>query len=193
MKQKQSRTEKKKASNTAPTARSVRWASVKAIALFALYALVLFGLIYTPFAKRVAVDPLTDFVARSAGWLFHLFGADVSGAGTTVTVNGVSLSIAFGCNGVEALAIYIAALLAAPFSWRSKGWGLLVGIVGNFIINQIRVMGLFLAAMIGPQEFEYAHKIVGQTFVIVLSMGLFLWWGSRYGQGGKAKTKPVLA
>jgi len=193
MKKRKSEKARKQAVTKTPSAPRVHWASLKAIGLFVLYSAIGFWLLYNPFVIRNFSDPFTDFVARTAGWLFRIFGADTSGSGTVLSVGGTSFSIAFGCNGLEALAIYVAAMLASPFYWKSKIWGLLVGFVGNFIINQIRIIGLFLAAMIGEQQFEYAHTIIGQTFVIVLTMALFLWWGNRYGQRKKAKAKPVLA
>ncbi len=177
----------------APGTFQVYRASAVAIGLFILYAAIGFWLLYNPFVARNFSEPFTGFVAGTAGWLFRIFGADTAGSGTVLSVGGTSFSIAFGCNGLEALVIYIAALLSSPFTWKSKIGGLVVGFVGNYIINQIRIIGLFLAAMIGDQEFQYAHTIVGQTFVIVLTMAIFLWWGSRYGQRKKARSRAVLA
>lgn len=176
----------------APGMFQVYRASIIAVGLFILYAAIGFWLLYNPFVIRNFSDPFTGFVASTAGWLFRIFGADTTGSGTVLSVGRTSFSIAFGCNGLEALAIYIAALLAAPFTWKSKIGGLVVGFVGNYLINQIRIIGLFLAAMIGDQEFQYAHTIIGQTFVIVLTMALFLWWGNRYGQRKKARSRAVL-
>ena len=183
----------KRETKKAPGMFQVYRASAVAIGLFIMYAAIGFWLLSTQFVARNFHEPLTGFVARTAGWLFRLFGADTAGSGTVLSVGGTSFSIAFGCNGLVALVIYIAALLASPFTWKSKIGGLVVGFIGNYIINQIRIIGLFLAAMIGEQQFQYAHTIIGQTFVIVLTMALFLWWGNRYGQREKAKTKPVLA
>jgi exosortase/archaeosortase family protein len=176
-----------------PGGSRIHWASLKAVGLFALYSAVGFFLIYNERAGEYVVAPFTDVVARAAGLIFHVFGADVAGQGSTLTVGDTSLVIAFGCNGIEALVIYIAALLASPFPWSRKPWGLLVGVVGNFIINQVRIIGIFLAAGISRQAFAYTHEIIGQTFVIVLTMALFLWWGSRYGRRQKGTSGPVLA
>ena len=193
MKKRKSGKPRKQAVTKTPSVRRVHWASLKAIGLFGLYSGIGFWLLFNPSVNRGFVEPYTDFVARSTGWIFRVFGADAFASGTVLTLGGTSFSIAFGCNGLEALAIYMAAMLASPFYWKSKITGLIVGFAGNFIINQIRIIGLFLAAMIGEQQFEYAHTIIGQTFVIVLTMALFLWWGHRYGQRKKTKPKPVLA
>jgi len=183
----------KKSVKKRPGVSRIHWASLKAVGLFALYSALGFFLLYNQTAGHYVVAPFTDFVARFTGWVFQIFGADVARQGSTLSVGETSLMIAFGCNGMEALVIYVAALLASPFPWKRKPWGLLVGLVGNFLINQIRIIGIFLAAGIGKNAFAYAHEIIGQTFVIVLTMALFLWWGNRYGRRQEAETRPLLA
>ena len=107
--------------------------------------------------------------------------------GKTVTINDTTLSIATGCNGVEAIALYFAAVLALPARWRRRLVGLAIGIVGIFIINQIRVVGLFLVAMFQPDILPHAHNYAGQTFVIVMGMALWFLWAERYADFRPAK------
>ena len=70
------------------------------------------------------------------------------------------------------MALYFAAVFALPTGWRRRLLGVAIGIVGIFIINQVRVVGLFLVAMFKPDILPYAHHYAGQTFVIVMGMAL---------------------
>ncbi len=57
---------------------------------------------------------------------------------------------------------------------------LAIGIVGIFIVNQVRVAGLFLVAMFKPDMLPEAHNYAGQTFVIVMGMALLFFWAEKY-------------
>ena len=118
-----------------------------------------------------------SFVATA---IFKLFGQAASQTGPVVTVGGTSLSIATGCNGAEAMALYFSAVLAFPAGWGKKALGLIFGFLGIFIINQIRVVGLFFVAMVKPEILPEAHNYAGQTFVVVMGMACWWFWAERF-------------
>jgi exosortase/archaeosortase family protein len=162
-----------------PRRRRLPWAAIRAGLVFvAIFGAWLWMLTIGNLQEHIWL-PFVNIVAQSAGLIFRVFGARVAVSGLSLSVNGVSLTIAFGCDGLEAHGIFIAAIFAAALSWKRRLLGLLVGTIGIFLINQIRVCGIFLAARFGSQWFYYAHTVVGQTFVIVATMGLFLWWVTR--------------
>jgi exosortase/archaeosortase family protein len=167
----------------------VPWPLVRAVGTFALIAGVWFIGLRVHFLEDHLWTPFTGLVARCSGWALMLFGADVQAAGTSLTVDGTSLGIAFGCNGLEAHGIFIAAVVASAMSGRRKLTGLVIGSVAIFIVNLIRVCALFIAAGIDYEVFTYLHTVVGQTFVIIVTMALFLWWDSR--DDPKKRPKPA--
>jgi exosortase/archaeosortase family protein len=187
------RTLKKPAAPCSPISQRLPWGAIRAAALFA----VIFGLWLYALTVGFLQDhlwlPFVGLVADTSGWIFRLFGATVETSARTLTVNGTTLTIAFGCDGLEAHGIFIAALLAAALPWKRKLTGLLIGTIGIFLINQIRVCGIFLVAGIGADWFYYAHTVVGQTFVIVATMALFLWWATRDEGEKKPKSEEALA
>ncbi len=134
------------------------------------------------------IAPYTTFVASVATMIFRVFGQTVAQVGTVVTVGGTSLSIATGCNGAEALALYFSAVPAFPTGWKQKLFGLVLGLVGIFLINQIRVIGLFFVAMVKPEILPEAHNYAGQTFVIVMGMALWWFWVIRFTGTSNAKS-----
>lgn len=150
------------------------------MAVFFVSLALFFWLLNNDWVLRNILDPFTGAVARVTVWLFLLAGQNASAMGKTVIVNSTILSIATGCNGVEAMALYFAAVLALPARWTRRLIGVAIGFVGIFIINQIRVIGLFLVAMYRPEFLPQAHHYAGQTFVIVMGMALWFFWAEQY-------------
>ena len=85
------------------------------------------------------------------------------------------------------MALYFAAVLALPTLWSRRLLGIVIGIVGIFAINQVRVIGLFLIAIHRPQFLPQAHHYAGQTFVIVMGMALWFFWAEQFGVRGPAQ------
>lgn len=61
-----------------------------------------------------------------------------------------SLSVAHGCNGVHAVLIFAAAILAFPARWTRRLIGLAAGVVIIFGFNMIRLVNLLLVAVYIP-------------------------------------------
>lgn len=162
--------------------------TIKAVAVFFITLLLSFWLLNNDWVMAHVLDPYTGIVARVTVLLFHVAGQSATAMGTSVSVNGTSLSIAQGCNGVEALALYLAAVFALPAGWKRKLVGVGFGIAGIFVINQIRVIGLFLVAMLRPELLPNAHNYAGQTFVIVMGMALWFFWAEKYAGFRYSKT-----
>jgi exosortase/archaeosortase family protein len=163
-------------------------ATIQAVIVFFASLVVFFWLLNNNWVLRTILDPFTAAVARVTVWLFLAAGQDASVMGKTVTVNSTTLSIATGCNGVEAMALYFAAVLALPALWTRRLIGIGIGVVGIFLINQIRVVGLFLVAMYRPEFLPQAHHYAGQTFVIVMGMALWFFWAEQYAGFRTAKS-----
>lgn len=150
--------------------------TIKAVAVFGVVLIVSLWLLNNNWMLMHVLGPFTFFVAQVSALTFQVLGQDARAVGQSVTVNGTSLSIAQGCNGVEAMTLYFAAIFALPTRWRRRAIGLAIGIVGIFLVNQIRVAGLFLVAMRWPDFLPLAHNYAGQTFVIVMGMALWIFW-----------------
>ena len=164
-----------------------RFILLRAVLIFFGSLAFFFWVLNNDWAFQYIIAPYTGFVAFVAATIFKLMGQAAVQAGTVVTVNGTSLSIATGCNGAEAISLYFSAVLAFPTGWKQKWLGIAIGFVGIFIINQIRVIGLFLVAMTRPEILPEAHNYAGQTFVIVLGMALWWFWAERFTGAGNAK------
>jgi exosortase/archaeosortase family protein len=85
-----------------------------------------------------------------------------------------SISIARGCDAIEAMALFASALLAFPARWRPKLIGLLGGIVALFLLNIIRIVTLFLTGVYFPKAFEIMHLDVWQALFLLFAVGLWI-------------------
>jgi exosortase/archaeosortase family protein len=87
--------------------------------------------------------------------------------------------VAKGCDGLVASMIYFAAVMAFPSTFRRKAIGLLMGFVAIQILNQARIIALFLTLIYLPNVFEDMHVYVTQSLVIAFGVVLWYFWAER--------------
>lgn len=132
------------------------------------------------------VEPFTAGVARASGVALRLLGQEVSLDGTVLRSPRFAVNIENGCNGVETMLIFMAAVLAFPASWRSRLAGLVLGLVAIQAINLVRVVALFLTGAYFPGFFDASHTVLWQSLVILSGVLLWLLWASRFALPARA-------
>ena len=126
------------------------------------------------------VEPFTAGIARVSGATLNFLGQDVRMQGTILRGRRFAVNIRNGCNGVEAMLIFLAAVLAFPAPWRSRLVGLALGILVIQAVNLVRVVALFLTGAYFPRFFDSSHTVVWQTVVILCAVVLWLYWAGRW-------------
>jgi exosortase H (IPTLxxWG-CTERM-specific) len=139
-----------------------------------------FTLISINWINDHAVEPFTAGIARLSGGVLHLLGQDVSMNGTVIRNPHFAVNIRNGCNGIEAMLIFLAAVLAFPASWKSRLTGLVLGILAIQVINLVRVVALFLTGVYFPKIFDTSHTVIWQTIVILFGVLLWIFWANRF-------------
>lgn len=134
------------------------------------------------------VVPFTAGVARASGVALDLLGQDVTRQGTVIRSPRFAVNIENGCNGVETMLIFLAAVLAFPASWRWRLVGLAVGAVAIQAVNLVRVVALFLTGAYLPDLFDASHTVIWQTVVILSGVGLWIVWASRAARRAAERT-----
>ena len=146
-----------------------------------LFVLLLGGgfalLSFRPVDERV-IAPLTGWVARTSGEALDLLGQGVVRDGTVLRNERFAVNIRNGCNGVETMMIFVAAVLAFSASWRARAAGLALGLIGIQTVNVVRVVALFLTGAYCPRFFDTSHTVVWQTVVILFGVVLWLFWAT---------------
>jgi exosortase/archaeosortase family protein len=100
--------------------------------------------------------------------------------GTAIRNHAFAVNIKNGCNGVETMIIFLAAVLAFPATFKSRAIGLGLGLVAIQLINLVRVVALFLTGAYFPKFFDSSHTVVWQTIVILFGVFLWIFWANRF-------------
>jgi exosortase H (IPTLxxWG-CTERM-specific) len=139
-----------------------------------------FALISLNWVNDHAIEPFTGLVARASGAGLNLLGQQVTLQGTVIKGNRFAVNIRNGCNGVEAMLIYLAAVIAFPASWRARLLGLGLGIVAIQLVNLVRVIALYLTGVYFPKIFDASHTVIWQSIVILFGVLLWILWANRW-------------
>lgn len=118
--------------------------------------------------------------AKISAWCINLLtpAERAMAKGDIISAAGVSVQIAPGCDGIDAMILVTAALAAAPLARRHKLWGILAGLAVVWVGNLARTLTLFYTYKYRQDLFEPMHSYVGQTFIIMIGVLFFLGWVS---------------
>jgi exosortase H (IPTLxxWG-CTERM-specific) len=145
--------------------------------LFVVILVALFAFELTPPGQAVVV-PWTGLVADSSAGLIRAFDGDAVSEGKVLRSQktGFAVTIEAGCNGVEAMLVLLAGILAFPASWKLKLIGLGIGFVAIQALNLVRIVSLFYLGQWNAQWFEWAHLYVWQALIMLDALIVWLLW-----------------
>ncbi len=152
---------------------------IRFLVLFALILGASFSLISLNWVNDHVIEPFTGGIATASASSLNLLGQGVTQKGSLIQAPRFSVNIKNGCNGVEAMLIFLAAVLAFPAPWKSKLAGLALGTVAIQAINLVRVVALYLTGVYFPKVFNASHTVIWQTVVILASVLLWIYWANR--------------
>lgn len=150
-----------------------------------------FTLISVHWVNDHVIEPFTGGIARASGATLNLLGQHVTMDGTVIRSSRFAVNIRNGCNGVEAMLIFLAAVLAFPASWKSRLTGLGLGILAIQVVNLVRVVALFLTGIYFPKIFDTSHTVIWQTIVILFGVVLWIFWANRFATPPAAPAEPA--
>ncbi|TDR23188.1 exosortase H [Marinicella litoralis] len=133
--------------------------------------------IYEP-VRQAVILPFTSMIATACSWMIQLFDSNVIAEGdiirNAVTYQGIQ--IAPGCNGVEAMIILFAALMAFPSSFGYKLKGLFWGFIAIQALNSVRIISLFYLLQWDKVWFDWFHLYLWQALIILDALVVWLIW-----------------
>jgi exosortase/archaeosortase family protein len=100
---------------------------------------------------------------------------------------GFQVQIAHACDGLNAISILAAGILAFPASLRARALGLLLGLPILVIMNVVRVTGLFLVGLYVNRLFSIVHIYAFQVSLIAVAVACFLVWARSVSTGHMAQ------
>jgi exosortase H (IPTLxxWG-CTERM-specific) len=145
--------------------------------LFVVILLALFTLELTPPGQAI-VQPWTALVADASSWVIRAFDTDAHAQGNVVysARTGFAMVIMAGCNGVEAMLVLLAGILAYPAPWRFKLAGLAIGAVAIQALNLVRIVSLFYLGQWDMKWFEWAHLYAWQALIMLDALLVWMLW-----------------
>ncbi len=149
--------------------------------LYILYLAIAFFLVdYAPMREALHIESFyNDFVASLSTWFIDLLGIAAKALGDAINLPHATLIIKFGCNGLEAIFIYVAGVLAYPAQWKMKLGGILLGSLVLEILNIFRIALLAYTIEHYPRYFDLMHDYITQSIMIVLAFLTFLFYLQR--------------
>jgi exosortase H (IPTLxxWG-CTERM-specific) len=188
--------EKKAAAEEEPAAKKFSlkrtpWVLLKIYVFFGLALVFFFALFATDFFIDNVMIPFTAWVAFCSSMILNVFGSWTSVSGTYLSSGDFGINIVYGCNGVFATAILLSGIIAYPSRIRAKLNGLLVGIPAMFVINQLRVISLFLLGRKHPGVFQEVHVYVWQPVIIIFIIVVWDFWARNLVGKDRIQKSPV--
>lgn len=111
----------------------------------------------------------------SAGFL-RLMGYKVDVFGDIISSNQFRISIRGGCDGLEATALFVLAILVFPIAFKLKWPGILAGLLILAILNILRISGLFIVGTHFNTLFDFFHLNGGIVLFTLASIVLWIIW-----------------
>lgn len=112
--------------------------------------------------------------AVSLNWLTP--GTTVEWDGTRIISKLAILNVLKGCEGTETLLILYSAIIAILRPWDITLIGLFLGTILVFVLNQLRIIGLFFIVAFKPNYFEVVHGVVAPALILVTIAIFFIGW-----------------
>ena len=125
--------------------------------------------------------PFTERIVAVSAAALRALGEPVLAEGTQIRSPGFAVDVKNGCNGVEAMLILVAAILAFPATARSRVLGIAAGTLVIQAANLVRVVSLFWLGAHHRELFDAFHTAVWQTALLLVAVGLFVFWTRRAG------------
>lgn len=147
-----------------------------------------FTLISVNWVNDHAIEPATGAIARVSGAALNLLGQHVTMRDTVIQGPRFAVNIRNGCNGIEAMLIFLSAVLAFPAPWRWRLTGLVLGSVAIQLVNLVRVVSLYLTGAYFPRIFDASHTVIWQSVVILFGVLLWVLWANRLPARDEAAT-----
>ena len=128
--------------------------------------------------QTYVIVPFTSAIAHVSVWVMRLFDHSVIANQDAIVnaLDGTGIQIVAGCNGVEAVLILIAAVLAFPSPWKHKLIGIALGFVAIQALNLVRIISLYYLQRWNHVWFEWFHLYLWQALIILDALVFWLVW-----------------
>ncbi len=141
----------------------------------------LFHLIYFSIADNMLAQIYHEIVVTPAAGVinFVLPSEQVVASQNALVSSRANLQVVRGCDGVGVMMLIVSAILVFSRSLKYKLIGLVTGIGLVYILNLIRIIGLYFVAVFQRDWFLPIHSYIAPTLIILLCSLFFMYWAFR--------------
>ncbi|MBF0605944.1 MAG: archaeosortase/exosortase family protein [Candidatus Magnetobacterium sp. LHC-1] len=141
-----------------------------------LSALVCTLLLLRPVTEIIDINGLYTHlvVFLSAKTISGVFNIPCIHSDSFILLPSISLDVRFGCNGLEAVILYVIAIIVFPAPWRLKLQGAVVGFVLLQFFNIIRIAALAYTGVYHRDFFDLIHVYLAQVVMIAIVLGMLI-------------------
>lgn len=155
---------------------------VKFGVLIALFSLALSQTV----VYRYLIAPFTRFINVFAVLVLNGLGQSATARDTLIISSTFAVDVKNGCNGIEAMLILVAAILAYPAPWPLRIRGMLIGSAIVQLANIIRIAVLFMVGQGRPELFEMMHMTILQGVMFLIAILYFAFWSRKFAEAPAA-------
>jgi len=163
--------------------RAARGPALRFVLVVAGLMALFYGVFYTAPEENQGLDRFIraylGVYASVGAFLFDLVGLEARASGTILFVGSKAVEVVRGCDAMEPIAFFVAAVVALQVPLRAKLLGLGAGVPLLVLLNLLRIMALALISARFPRLFETAHITVGQTIFVLCTLCLWFAWALR--------------
>ncbi len=145
--------------------------------------LLIFGLITASYYALLgtglilgAVEVYSSVTVAVSAFILNIFGQNAAAQGNLLTTPASTLLIGMGCEGSEVMVMLLGAVIAFPVKWKYKLLGAAAGFVFLFLLNQLRVIGLYIADIHYKSSFDFFHEELFPLIFTILSIFYLVFW-----------------
>jgi len=137
---------------------------------------VLAGLLFIAVNKGW-LTPWMENLAVQVSWWTTLLGVQHRLSGTDIMLSTRTLRITMDCTAAYIMAIYIALIVAYPFTLRLKGAALLIGLPVIYVANLVRLVVIAaISDHSSAQVFTLTHDYLFEVAMVLVVLALWVTW-----------------
>ena len=150
---------------------------IKFVLIFCVGLVAAFIIIHRPIVAENVIRPITVAETYVASKVLNLIGfpnvqRDREIAGREG--NYFRMEVRNNCNGVYESIVFLMAFIAIQIPWRRKiGW-MSFGFFLFHVINEMRLVTLFIVGSNYPKYFDFFHETFWNYALVILTLGIFI-------------------
>lgn len=164
----------------------VRFVVIFTLLIGAFYA------VYLPFSQTESYNSFLNLIARITGTILSVFGEDVTVTANLVKSSRFPMKVVPGCDGMEAMALFVSAVFASPTTLRLRIIFVIPGVLALLLLDFVRLVSLFYIGTYYPDYMHTMHWDIWPGILIAAVLSGWLVWARWIWnqQGQQAHVKP---